>query len=224
MKLGFKALFLTTFLFVFAGNALAQPPILRALRSAIIPGWGELSMGHNSGYIFLASEVALWSSRVYMQQESDLMMRRSRQFAYNQANLRSHDDIDERVWTLMQRFDSSGFEVGGYMASVVAEAMERHPNNPQEQTRFILERQLDEGVHWDWGSRETRSEFRRMIRDSGHFDDYTLAVGGVIIVNHIISFFNAMRIANAQNASNNVQIYTNVDRDMTRWVNLNLRF
>jgi len=226
MKLDFRVLFLVVILFVCAANAFAQPPIAKALRSAIIPGWGELSMGDNSGYIFLASGVALWGSRLYFQQESDLMMRQSRQFAFNRANLKCYDSVNDQVWLLMQRFDRSGFEVGGYMESVVAEAMERFPHNPQRQTEFIRERQeqLGEDAYWDWGSRGTRGEFRRMIRDSAHFDDYALAVGGVIIVNHIVSFLNAIRIANSQNANNNIHIYTNVDRDMTRWVNWNVRF
>jgi hypothetical protein len=111
------------------------------------------------------------------------------------------------------------------MESIVRAALENEDtmHNPDEQTKFINDHKLEEGVYWDWGSRGTRSEFRRMIRDSGHYDDYAKLVGGVIIVNHLISFFNALRIANTQSAPN-VQIYTNVERDMTRWLNLQVSF
>jgi len=123
----------------------------------------------------------------------------------------------------MSRYNSSGFDVGGYNESVVIAAIERYRDNPAEMTRYINENKLPDDIYWDWETRDNRRQYQHMRRDSGHFDDYAKAVGGIIIVNHIISFLNTIRIANSQNPAN-VQFYADVDRDMTRWMNFRVGF
>jgi hypothetical protein len=223
MNLSFRVLLFSFFMFTL-GNMFGQSPMLTAMKSALVPGWGELSLGNNSGYVFLASEMAFWGARLYFNNESELKIRQSRQFAYNNANMKSLN-VDAEIWHLMSRFNSSGFESGGYNESIIIKAMAEYPNPDQleERTAFILENILDENIGWDWGTRENRREYQHLIRDSGHFEDYALATGGVIILNHVLSFLNTLRIANNKSASN-LQVYTDVDGDMTRWVNVNFRF
>ncbi|MCL2064981.1 MAG: hypothetical protein FWG98_11530 [Candidatus Cloacimonetes bacterium] len=188
------------------------PPIVNALKSAVIPGWGELSMGNKTGYIFLAAEATLWSTRFYFQSESDLKLRQADQFAFNRANLRSFD-LNDDLRFKMERYNQSGFGPGGYNESVLNEAMTI--NDPEMRDKFLKENLLDERIFWDWGNQDTRVQYRRMRSESMDFDDYAKAIGGTIIVNHIISFFNAMRIANKENHRSNVTIYSGFDREMT---------
>jgi len=222
-KMTFKKTIFTVLLLISIACLFAQPPIVRALRSAVIPGWGELSMGNNSGYVFLAAEATLWASLLYFQNESDLLIRKSHQFAFNNANLGSKDSIDDRIWFLMSRHNSSGFDVGGYNHTVLMQAMEMFPYNADRRDEYIRENILPEGVHWNWETRENRRVYQHLIRDSGHFDDYAKLVGGVIIVNHVISFMNALRVANRSN-KREIDFFTAVDRDNTRWVCMRVGF
>lgn len=224
MKLSFKVLVIALLLLFVATGLFAQAPMMRALRSAVVPGWGELSMGNKSGYVFLAAEVALWSSMFYFRNESDLLIRKSHQHAFNNANLRSSANIDDHIWFLMSRHNSSGFDVGGYNYSILMQAMEDFPYNPDQRDEFIRENMLDDNViYWNWETRENRRLYQHMIRDSGHFDDYAKAVSGVIIANHVISFLNTLRVANRAN-TRDINFFTAVDRDMTRWVCVRVGF
>jgi hypothetical protein len=192
-------------------------PIATALKSAILPGWGELSLGNNIGYVFLSTEVALWSSMFYFEAQSDLKIKQSKQFALNRGNILSHD-YDDEIWFFMERFDRSGFEVGGYNASVVATAMERFPGQPDLQSLYIQENILDNSIFWDWETRENRAKYRIMRKESANFLDYSKAVSGTIILNHVISFFHTMRLAQKSEKSQNIHIYTMFDKNMTPYL------
>jgi hypothetical protein len=197
-----------------------KPAIIYGFRSALIPGWGELAQGNNSGYLFLSAEVALWASRFYFDSQSDLKIRQSKQFAINNGNLKNFN-ISEDIWVLMERFDRSGFEVGGYHASVLNNAIALYPNCSVAQTEYILMRMLDSDVAWDWGDRDTRRQYQIMRKDSKHYTDFVLAVSGVILANHITSFFNAMRISNRDRR---VRMYANFDNELNPNAGINISF
>jgi hypothetical protein len=211
-----------TLCFIFLACSLlhATPPIAHGIKSAIIPGWGELSQGDSSGYYFLVAEIALWTSKIYFDTESDLKLRQSREFAVNRANL-TKTNLDLDTWRIIERYDRSGFELGGYNAMIVSQAMERYPDSPAMQTQYILENKLDDDISWDWIDRENRRQFRILRRDSMIYTDYALAIGGVIIVNHAISFLNTIRIANRDKVA---IVYTSLDKDWNPIVNFSVRF
>jgi hypothetical protein len=220
MNIDSKLLCILIVIFLLLSTLHATPPIAHGLKSAIIPGWGELSQGENSGYFFLVAEIALWASKIYFDTESDLKLRQSSDFASNRANL-SKTDLDLSTWKIVERYDRSGFDLGGYNAMIVSRAMERHPDSPELQTQFILDNKLDDSISWDWVDRENRRQFRIMRRDSMIYTDYALAVSGVIIVNHAISFFNSIRIANREKP---LTVYTSLDRDWNPVINFALQF
>ena len=198
----------------------AQSNIKNAAKSALIPGWGELSLGNDTGYIFLAGEAALWASRFYFEKESDLKIRQSKQFAYNNANMSTYD-VSPEIWALMERYNSSGFEIGGYNEYILTEAYRRHPNNPAERTKYIDENKLPDDIHWDWGDRDTRGQYQIFIKHSLNNSDYAKVIGGTIMANHIISFLNAIRVGNK---TKNIQIYTNFDHELTPYLNCLIKF
>ena len=220
MKLNFKQVLVIIILLLSYHRLSAQPKVLTALKSAVVPGWGELSKGNSSGFIFLSSEIALWSTFFYFNHESDLKIKQSEQFAFNKANLNNFN-IDNQYWLLMEKYNSSGFESGGYNESVVKKALELYPANPQMQTEYILNNKLDDSVQWDWKSRDIRKKYQIMRKDSAHYDDYAKAVTGAIIVNHMISFFNAMRVANREPK---IYFSTSFDKDFTPYLNCRVSF
>ncbi len=220
MNTNFKKHILLFLLLLYIISLSAQPKFITALKSAVIPGWGELSKGNNSGYIFLASEVALWSGKIYLNKESDLKIKQAHQFAINQGNVLNPNYPNE-IRLLMEKYDRSGFEAGGYNESVVRQAIEKFPYNPELQTEYIKNNQLPAEYYWDWQSRDTRKTYQIMRKDSAHFDDYAKAVTGVIIVNHIASFFNALRVANKESKIN---ISSSFDKNLNPYIFCNIKF
>ena len=214
------------FLLTFVVNAFAEnPPILNAFKSAILPGWGQLSLGNNSGYVFIAAEVALWSTMFYFESEADLKLKQADLFAITHGNLRSYE-LNDEIYYLMERYNSSGFVPGGYNESVVNTAMERFPNDPERQTKYINDNILDESIYWDWGNTATRGQFRGMRNDSLYFTDYSKIVGGTILANHVISFIHTLILGNRQANSfqNNVTFYSGFDKEFTPYLNCVVRF
>ena len=214
MNINFRFI-ITIFLVLFISFLKAnepKPPILNAFKSAILPGWGELSMGNKSGYVFLAIEATLWSTKFYFDDQSDLRLRQADQFAFNNANLKSYD-LDENLRFLLGRFNTSGFGPGGYNEFVITTAKELYPNQPDKQTDYINEHLLDESIYWNWESTSNRGLYATMRRESLHFEDYAKAVTGTIIVNHIVSFLNSIRIGNNQ-ANNNLNFYAGFNPQM----------
>ncbi|MDD4155722.1 MAG: hypothetical protein PHY08_04035 [Candidatus Cloacimonetes bacterium] len=220
MNINFKKLFILSFLIYLSFNIYAQPKIITALKSAVIPGWGELSKNNTSGYVFLASEIALWSGKIYLQNESDLKIKQANQFAINQANLVNYN-CPEKIKLLMEKYDRSGFESGGYNESIVRQAIEQFPYNPEAQTEYINNNKLPSEYYWDWQSRDTRKTYQIMRKDSAHYKDYAKAVTGVIIVNHIASFFNTLRITNKESR---VNISSSFDKDLNPFIFCNVKF
>ncbi|MBN1948921.1 MAG: hypothetical protein JW784_04185, partial [Candidatus Cloacimonetes bacterium] len=62
MNINFKVLSIILLLSLFSpvvASSSPTPPSL-LLRSALVPGWGELAQGDQSGYALLAMEILLW--------------------------------------------------------------------------------------------------------------------------------------------------------------------
>lgn len=75
------------------------------LKSALFPGWGELSYKNTSGYIFLGTEIALWLGYGGLQysgyvQNQDLMT-----YARINAGVTNYPDINE-YWADLSNFIS----------------------------------------------------------------------------------------------------------------------
>ena len=98
MNLNFKILLIV--LLLSPALLCATPPIVDGLKSAVLPGLGEVSNGKNSGYIFMTLEATLWASMFYFNNEANLKIRQSEQFAINNANLLNYK-INDNIWTLM---------------------------------------------------------------------------------------------------------------------------
>ncbi|MBP7333261.1 MAG: hypothetical protein KA963_00945, partial [Candidatus Cloacimonas sp.] len=48
--------------------------------------------------------------------------------------------------------------------------------------------------YWYWDSSNHRSEYNKIRNRSMDYDDYALVAGGVLILNHLISTIDALRI------------------------------
>ena len=191
------------------------------LKSVLIPGWGELSQGNNSGYLFLTSELILWSSVFYFQQESELKDKASINFAIKYAHIDPELELSDEYLYDLKRYLSSGYETGGYNARIVEIAKTMFPDDPDAQTEYINANEYSDEFYWEWDSKANKHDYailrKRMIQYSG----YIKGITGGIIANHLISAINSLLIANKQDK---VKMNVRFDTEMNPMLCITYKF
>lgn len=224
MNTAFKGILVVLLLSVIVTALPAQErikPISVLARSLVLPGWGEVYMGDNRGYVFMAAEVLLWASYFYCLEESDLNETASYEYALEYAHIQP-GDYDEEYFLHLQKYNSSGFESGGYNENIRRLAITLYPDDPDAQQAYIENNMYGSGEAWHWDSRQSRSYFTQLRNDVVHFNDYATTVTGVIVVNHIISGLNALLKARSHNR--NLDFSMGFGRDFTPMLRGSYRF
>ena len=162
-------------------------------RSALVPGWGELSVGNKSGLIFLASEILLLSSRFYFVEEADLKEKASYNFAVKYAHISAELDLSDEHYYHMTRYLNSGFETGGYNANIVEIAKALYPDDLLAQTQYIEENAYSDDEYWAWDDKFKQKDYSILRKRITQYGDYVKAITGAVIANHIFSALNAFR-------------------------------
>lgn len=191
------------------------------LRSALIPGWGELSAGNKSGFIFLASEVLLLSSRFYFAEEADLKTKASYNFAVKYAHINPDLDLSDDYYYHMTRYISSSFETGGYNANIVEIAKVLYPDDLLAQTQYIEENAYSDDDYWGWDDEFKQKEYSILRKRITQYGDYVKAITGAVIANHIFSALNAFR---ASSRLNNLNAQVLLDSNMNPVFTLQYKF
>lgn len=195
MRFHFKLLLFAVLLFntlLLLGN---QNPRMSFLKSAIIPGWGELSNNSKSGYVFIASEVIFWFSKYYLISESENYEQASVLHAIKFAHINPDKNFDDTYFDNLRRYLSYGYDSGGYNANIVMQAKNRYPDDLQEQQNYIMENIYDDSFYWNWDNKDKQREYKILRKRISEYSDYSKAVTGFIILNHLISAFNSARIS-----------------------------
>ncbi|MDN5353980.1 MAG: hypothetical protein PWQ09_736 [Candidatus Cloacimonadota bacterium] len=218
MKLISKLLIITLLL-LFTTNLTAQHSKINVLKSAILPGWGEISMGNNTGYAFIASEILLWSAQLYFAQESDLKISAAHDYAYRYADVDPQGNYSQDFWIDLKNYDSYGFETGGYNANIILQA--ESIEDPEERQQFIDEHIYSESHFWKWESDERQHDYKILQKRSLEFDDYAKVFSGAIVANHIISVINSLRISALQTE---VDVKVKVNKQLNPLLTFNYRF
>ncbi len=177
------------------------------LKSLIIPGWGQLSSGSSTGYVFIASETMLWLSKYYYIHLSDVTTNKSLRMAVKNAGIKSSDN-DENYLNDVGNFISSGFNSGGYNESVMKTAKSKF-TDPQEQQNYIQSHIYNEDKQWAWNSKNSKRQFKLMRKDAAYYLDYSKTIGGIIIVNHLISAIQTAIISRKSNFHAQVELGKN---------------
>jgi hypothetical protein len=165
------------------------------LKSAILPGWGELSNNHRSGYAFMTAEFMLWFSKYYFSNESKLYDKASTLYAIKYAHINASMSYDEEYYDNLRRFLSSGYESGGYNADVVLKAKYIYPDDLIKQQEYILANIYEDDFFWQWDDKDKQRDYKIMRKRITQHSDYSKSVTGFIILNHLASAFNSTRIS-----------------------------
>lgn len=202
MFINSKKILSITLLFLLVSSASAYQkavPPLNFLKSAIVPGWGQISLKKNYGYGFLALEAGLWTFNFYCHSESNSREDASRKYAMKYADVDPYSDYSFDFYEDMRHYMSSGFEEGGYNYYVALEAAEKYPDDSEAQQAYISAHAYDENHYWKWESEDTQHQFSIYRKRIQEYTDYLKVLGGAIAANHLISGFDALRLSNQLN-------------------------
>jgi len=186
-------------------------PRSKAFKSLLIPGWGELSMGKNSGYCFLAAEVILWASSYYFEEEIDLKDKASRNYAYKYAGVNTDIELTNDYLYNMKKYMSSGYESGGYNAKIAERAMSLYPDDPAAQTEYIETYAYSDEYAWEWESSTKKYNYTIMRKRMTQYKGYIKGITGGIVANHLFSAINTLLTANK---INRLELSMRFDYDM----------
>jgi len=194
-KLLLVVIILSSCLIIQANEANIKPGI-NLLKSAIVPGWGQLSLKKNYGYGYVLAEVTFWSMQFYFNQESDNNADASFKYAIKYGEVDPSHDYSEQFFEDMREYLSSGFEEGGYNAHIAEKAQNLYPEDSEKREQYINENSYKEDEYWNWASEDHKVHYGSYRRKMDAYADYMKLMAGAIAANHIISAFDALRLSN----------------------------
>lgn len=163
------------------------------LMSVVVPGSGQLSLNHNYGYGMLTGEVLAWSSYLYSSNEQKLKGRESYEYALKFAHI-NPGSYNESYYTDLTKFMSSGYDAGGYNASIRQEALSHLEWSVEMQQEYIDAHAIPEDKSWSWDSSQDRKRFSTIRKDILVLQDQAQVITGIIIANHILSTIDMLRL------------------------------
>lgn len=194
-----KIKYLVTLLLLLAfGTTLAAESTgLQLVQSLVLPGLSQIRHGRNYGYGMLTAEAALISSMLYLNQEAQLKTREYYEYALKYAHIEPGDHPESYLRDI-SKYNSSGYEAGGYNAWVYQEALRLFPHDPDQRQIYIDENIYPDNLAWNWDSVENRGQYVQIRTEAQNMRDYRMMAVGVMIVNHLISGIDVLRY-NAKN-------------------------
>jgi len=201
------------------GSVFAQSKGTLFLKSLALPGWGQLSIDRQYGYAMMAGEALAWMSIYYFYREADIKEREAYEYALKFAHIQPGSYTND-YFSDLSRYNSSGFEAGGYNAMIRQRAMELHPNDPLAQQQYIDANIYGVELGWNWDSVDHRREYNDIRIQMRNSEDFIGVFTGVLIFNHLISAVDILRIHSNQSRA---QAYMAM-KDQTPILNLKVSF
>ncbi len=163
-----------------------------AVRSAILPGWGEASLAKSSqSQFFSLLELTLWSSCIGFYKFSNHKKMQYKSYAARHADVRP-ENKNHKYWV----------DIGNYIN------LEQH-NAEHLRWRYISDI-YDYDDYWSWESVYHMQQFEKMRIESDMLAKYSEYVIGMITFNHIVSAINSLYISRIDQ---NVKFHTYIGGD-----------
>lgn len=223
MATSFKRIILICLTLTLTLPLLADSYSFSPLKSAMLPGWGQISNGHKAGYIHLGLEVAFISSLIYFTNEADLKNKQSINYAIKFAHIPTTNQADSYYKTI-GRYNSSYYEAGGYNQDVLNDAIASFPGDPIAQQEYINENAIPDNQNWRWDSKDNRYKYNNLRQDYFLNQDYTTIATGVLVANHIFSFIDMLIRYKNRDIADRYSLYSSINKEMTPMLNLQLNF
>ncbi len=163
------------------------------LKSALLPGWGQLSLDRSYGYGMIAGEILFWSAYCYNLNEQDLKHRESYEYALQYAHV-NPGNYPDQYYRDLAKFQSSGFEAGGYNSMVRTQALELFPGDPVQQQQYIDQNSIPDNMAWNWDSQQYRKNYSSIRNGILELRDRAQLITGIMIANHVLSTIDMLRL------------------------------
>jgi hypothetical protein len=200
-----------TVLIILSSSFLSAKPyvISPLLKSALLPGWGQLSLDRSYGYGMLVSETLIWSADFYNSNEQKLKDRQSYEHALKFAHI-NPGNYDSQYYRDLARYDTSGFSAGGYNAMIRTTAQNLYPDNLAAQQQYIDINAMPDAMSWQWDDFTYRKKYASMRNQILDLKDKAQIITGLLIANHLISTIDMLRLRKHwSNVHTSVQYYRN---------------
>ena len=180
------------------------------LRSLTVPGWGQLTAGHNTAAtVFGLAELAVWTSFTSFRIQSQL-----RRDSYERtAHLLAHVDIQGRDEEFRRI-------IGSYLSSeeynqlvVYREAASLYYDDPVAYRQYIATHSVGGADAWSWDSEAGLLRYRAQRRDAQRAGIRANTALACAVVNRLLSVVHAARIPTASR-SWNLEIAPGPDHDV----------
>lgn len=157
------------------------------LRSAILPGWGQMHLGHGSrGVVFMSLDLVTWAGVGLSYLEGTFNRDDYRWLAISEAGVsvegKSGDFLDD-----LADFASS-MEYNDYIHRL---ARYYYPEDPEAQRDYYETHSRYGDESWDWSSDTARGMFDSRLRDSRQWFRRSLYVAAFALVNRAVSMIDA---------------------------------
>lgn len=193
------------------------------LKSAILPGWGQISNDHKAGFIHLGLEVAFVSSLIYFSNEATIKQDQSVSYAIKYAHINPINH-PESYYKTIGRYSSSYYEAGGYNQEVLNDAIANNPGDPIAQQNYINENAIPDDLNWRWDSKSNRFKYNELRQDYFFNQDYAKIATGVLVANHVFSFLDMLIRYKNRDIADKYTMYSTIDNNMTPMLNLLIKF
>lgn len=219
-------------------------PVDAPLRSLALPGWGQLKLGQQRGWAYLALEAAGWAFFVNRHRRGLSLRNDYRDLAWTAGRLQTGPRVDgdfayyERLshWTRSGSFDSDAALAGiqpeedpmAFNGSIWARARSIYavpgsgadPDHPayRQALAYYVARAYGPDLLWDWTSNpEDQAAFTGLIAASDdRFRQATTALG-VIIANHLVSAIDAYVSGSSRQGASPLSVWAEPTSSGTRW-------
>ena len=162
-----------------------------AIKSALLPGWGEASLSKQSqSRFFNLLELTMWTTCLGFYKFSNHQKLQYQSYAAKYAGT-NQKNKNHKYWV----------DIGNYLS------LESH------NAEHLRWRQIDDiydyDYDWNWESRKHMERFEEMRIRSDKLAKYGEYMIGTITLNHIISSINSLYLSKL---SNRVQIYSFIEK------------
>jgi hypothetical protein len=166
----------------------AKNPRKALLYSLLLPGMGELYLGHRGRATgFFVAEGGVWANYAVWQLAGHLRQDDYIEQAQLGAGVRTDSEADD-YWRVVGQYErSSGTGSGAYEEALRRDARLQYPDDPAAQDSYVSERLPVGGRAWSWSTpelqdfyRDTRASARRALSRS----KYSF---GLAVLNRLLS-------------------------------------
>jgi hypothetical protein len=168
-------------------------PVSAALRSLVVPGWGQLATGHKTqAATFFTLEAASWASYITFQRQGKLRRDAYFETAQIYAGI-ALEGQDEDIRRLVGQYQSNDV----YNQYVVRREAAFFIDDPAEQQAYIAEHSLGGAETWAWTDFDDFLRYREQRRSSEaayHNSEFVL---GFALANRLVSAAMAAKQASS---------------------------